>query len=120
MKTKVSELTREKLAEWTARAQWWIFSQYGDNVPYRVHSSLGYIGNVDEYRPDINAAQAMDLLLHFKFIAGFLYEENDGTPIYFCQFGRFADDREISENLNVAICRAVVASVYGEYVEEDA
>jgi len=114
MKIKVSELKGEKLAEWVARAQGWSFDDYRSE--YSFDGMDGFGRAVDrfipykDYRPDINGGQAMELAKKFTLIINFemgiVREPNSGI--------QYTD----IINIESAICRAVVASEYGEYVED--
>lgn len=113
-KLSVSTLEGEKLAEWAARAQGW--------TKTKGNSKLGeyewYWNNripCIEYRPDINGGQAMDL--QEKFMVD--VERMFGGYIKAQSMQVIGSLPMTSKNLKPAICRAVVASEYGEYVETE-
>lgn len=121
MKIKVSTLKDEKLAEWMARAQGWKIEPF-DQLAYWVSKpSNNYICSVYEYRPDINGGQAMELVKKFGVSICSRYRR-DGGQYWHVQVGPEEPENSSlqvgQDNLNVAICRAVAVSVYGEYVED--
>lgn len=128
MKIKVSELEREKLAEWAARAQRWKkrdgsrwFNEPQNQWIY-VDSNKTFRCSVEGYRPDINGGQAMELMKKFNILAYPLFSgEYFATPIrsYTYEEEPIYSDGQTGETPEIAICRAVVASVYGEYVEAE-
>lgn len=125
MKTKVSELTDEKLAERTARAQKWELVTLGYGCVTEVwvdDSEADYRHKYEkaDYRPDINGAQAMELVNELN-ISVLKYEEGYYATLRTVDYKVLIDfiDFSFGESAEIAICRAVVASVYGEYVEEE-
>jgi len=122
-KIKVSELEGEKLAEWAARAQRWTKTKgnsklgeyewyWNDRIP------------CFEYRPDINGGQAMELVKRLNIaivppeLSGLEKWAAGSVRHYILPNGQVGD-HELGETPEIAICRAAVASVFGEYVDDD-
>lgn len=107
MKIKTSTLTGEKLAYWTARAQGFV-KEYCNDEWWWKNNNREIVCSY--YRPDIYAGQAMELQKAFKI--GTSYNEDTGTW--------FANALMLTEHedIEVSICRAVVASKFGEEVED--
>jgi len=125
----INQLEGVELAYWVARAlkykniefdddSLWIVYGLNDTTIYGEPTSPTASGRritATEYRPDINGCQAFDLL-ETEFITGFwIYQE--GRNVYCVEYG---DEEKWVESvdLKIAICRAVVMAVYGDYVEE--
>lgn len=116
-KIKVSELEGPKLAEWVARAQGWVL---GNPFGTMTDAWLNETGNIilyeEDYRPDINGTQAMELVQKFKPM---LIPLPDGDWYAEIEPGENNGKLGFGDTPAEVICRAVVASVYGEYVEEE-
>lgn len=116
MEIKVSALTNEQLDEWVARAQGWELHVDDEPYPFDVPDSWIMSNDkkvfVKDYSPtsDTQAgkAQAFELMEKYwhEFVA---YMES--------LHGCFWIHKHIGDDLPIHICRAVVASVYGDYVE---
>lgn len=106
-KLSVSTLEGEKLAEWAARAQGLELNKMNAWTKNGKKTKHGYKW---QYRPDINGGQAMELAKKFKI--GISYNEETNT--WFADALVFTED----DNPEPAICRAVVYSEYGEYVDD--
>lgn len=126
MKIKVSELEREQLAEWTARAQGWslcLDERIAPNWWYWIDND-DFIAYDKDYRPDINGGQAMDLVKAFPECAPQYTSHRPGAEKRWVSRFSYASERRVlmgfmvGDEPEIAICRAVVASVYGEYVED--
>jgi len=109
----VSELTGLQLAEFVARAR-------GREI---VGNGYGYANgewlsdpSIKDYRPDINGGQAMYLLEQDYIVGHWVYIDETGSKVYCVEYGD--EDRWFeSTEFKIAICRAVVASEFGEFVE---
>jgi len=117
-KIKTSELKDEKLAYWAARAQGWElhgeFDGYMIPDSWCIKSKYGFLAvevihSKEDYRPDINGGQAMELLEKFG--------ERIESMLRFW-FGISSEEFMARGEKKVWICRAVVASVHGEYVDD--
>lgn len=107
---KVSDLEGEQLAEFVAKAQELIQTHQ-----YRwVDKHGNVITDGIPYRPDLNSAQAMELQKNFKI--NVLW--NEALKEWICTIRNYSEvGTGVGKTPEIAICRAVVASVYGEYVE---
>lgn len=123
MKIKVSDLTNEQLNEWVARAQPDLVTISTKNqilLEIKIETVSGDYRDYKEYSPTSNPAQWAELMQVFK--VDVLHNSNntqawacvnaDGKPIE----GPIDCFAGIDED-GIAICRAVISSVYGEYVE---
>ena len=104
---KTSELVGPELDYWVAKAQGWLEKTHGwlDNE-LRFH-------NKHFWEPSTNWKQVGELVekYHVSFSA-----QTTGNYMAWIKPG---DNNIISETPQVSICRAVVASVYGENVGEE-
>lgn len=109
MRIRVSELTDEKLAEWAARAQGWVKYKQGIMWWQESEEADHFIWTMQDYRPDINVEQAMELAKKFGLVVYFAINSvSDGRG------GKLYQNNAIE----IAICHAVVASVFGEEVDD--
>jgi len=126
--TPVSELEGPLLAEFVAMAQpdkEFIFSKYGVALVNIMTTPYGEYRDEEDYRPDINGLQAMELVKKFNIsfrtltkYCSYKYEATVPLKIPEENAGVLNDIvTNCGETPEIAICRAVVASVYGEYVE---
>lgn len=74
--------------------------------------SNGHFIHIDKYQPHINGGQAMELIEKFNIAASPYYGKWKAWPV---ELG--ANGIQEGESAKIAICRAVVASVFGEFVE---
>lgn len=115
MKTKVNDLTDQQLDELCARAQGWETRTLNGEESWREHGTT-YIYK-KAYHPTANDAQATGLVKEFRIslVHGSLFDEDGvwaaGSPTM-AQLTHVKDSC-----LNRAICKAVVASVFGDEVE---
>jgi hypothetical protein len=120
MKTRIEDLTNEQLDEWVARAQGW---RWLDLCGWYSIDEAGHKrgkGIPGAYTPTTNPAQWAELMQLFK--VDVLHNEYD-TQAWACvslagediddPIDCFANTGEEGK----AICRAVIASVYGDSVE---
>lgn len=106
----ISELEGEELSYYVALAWGWRCGyQDGDLKITKPDGSVCW-----GYRPDINGGQAMGLITAFSLFTGG-YPDGSGYAIYRMKDGSYKSSKD--ESLFIAICRAVVASVYGDTVE---
>ena len=113
---KTSELTGKDLDNWVAKAQgwtkhcdWWI-----DTSDIKRESLEKY--PVSKYTPSTNSGQCFELMQldSFRWVEKFRGKDN----AMFNQLDKLIVLTS-GPTLNIAICIAFVASVYGEYVDED-
>ena len=98
---KVEKLTNEQLDHWVARAQGWevedaVWMPESVNIPAK------------DYTPTTNGQQCFDLIEKFQFDLRFI---GDIELVWACGFGSHTG---YADNPKVAVCRAVVASVFGD------
>ena len=109
---KVSELDGPLLGKWVAKAQGW-----GKVYPQRFWKDENgkWVCDILTYHPHINGAQAMELVKKYRI---HLYYE-DGAWIAETLYikARWGCINAYATTPEVAICRAVVASVYGGEVD---
>lgn len=121
MKKKVSELEGAELAEWVARAQGWELvttSGYVASINIWVNDTEGdyiHLYEEPEYRPDLNWSQAGELIDRFGDNMDF-YEN---CVYLYPDKHKMTSVRTKGETRKIQICRAVVASKYGEWVGEE-
>lgn len=125
MKIQVSELECERLDKWVALARGWIVkvSPYND-YSYHYYSSYKAIPAdsilVKDYRPSINGWQALELVKEFGmdlFFRGSITWQ--ALLVWRNKFGEDDVIEMTGPTPEIASCRAVVASKFGEYVEEE-
>ena len=126
---KVSELTGSELDYWTAKAQGlgeyknWEDGDYDGEYPCFLIDLDGYCwwyeneDGYDPYRPSTDWQQAGELIEKFKvkvwYSSGkWVAETYKRNRVDITVWG-------VSSTPQEAICRAVVASVYGEEVEDE-
>jgi len=101
----VSKLEGPLLAEFVARVQKWY--EDSDFCWYSEEGEFKHL--IEDYRPDINGGQAMELARKYSMI------------VHFGSFKAWLPDYsggiQCGETPEIAICRVVVASQFGEYVE---
>ena len=109
---KVSELTGKDLDTWVAKAQGWRLDGTSN-----YHWSIGdgeHIARVS-YTPSTNSGQCFELMKldSFRWVEKLRGEYN-------AMFNQLDKDVVVTSGptLNIAICRAFVASVYGEEVSD--
>lgn len=107
MKKKVSELGGAELAEWVAKARGW--SRVKPSDCFGWNDDDGTLHLVPNYRPDIHKNRCFELIEEYK------PRLSAGNVFTRCEIG---DADIVAETPQLAICRAVVASVFGEYVGE--
>lgn len=121
MKIKIEDLTDEQLDEWAALAQGWEEDEFEEHG--QVYSEWKYAGGYiskDKYTPTTNPAQWARLIERFE-----IWLSNDNTD---CDNRWIATTKEThvvggkdlagyGPTPAIAICRAVIASVYGDEVE---
>ena len=121
--TKVSKLKGKQLDYWVAKAQEWeqsfnknLFDGNKDR-PMWVSKKETYKGFVDIYTPSTDGGQCFDLLTSNDF----------ETYNYYCTISKKTRSYAHvvgykltgeGDTLNIAICRAYVASVFGDEVSE--
>jgi len=110
MKIKVSGLEGPLLAEFVARV--WGWSKWCEQKENTTicwwRKSNGSLITTNNYRPDTNGGQAMELAKEFNLLVDF----RSNKVNYFLK-----NDWMSGDTVEIAICRAVVASKFGEYVE---
>lgn len=106
-KKPVSELTGPELSAWVARAQGWIqVSEF-----YWKDADGHTVIDGNRYEPHINGGQCFELIEKFEMTVGYM-------PLNKVWYANgFNLGTEEGETASIAVCRAVVASVYGECVE---
>ena len=116
---KVSELTGKDLDTWVAKAQGWEEQYIGyndDGVAVWVSQQPVYKEFVEDYTPSTNSGQCFDLMKldSFRWVESLrgeysaMFNQLDKTVVVTC-----------GPTLNIAICRAFVASVYGDEVSDE-
>ena len=115
---KINELTGEQLSYWVAKAQGWRPSNKPQgittNVMFWVDTNSQEVAIVNNYRPDQDKTQAFELIEKFKLTVE--PSNMDAWWAYYLKGDELEAQR--GSTLEVAICRAVVASVYGEEVKD--
>ena len=113
---KVSELTGEQLSYWVAKAQGWsLDTEHGDWLYY----GSAIIGR-EFYRPHQDSAQAFELIEKFGIEVKPIQSRMDGSWYAHCKYyDNYRNNSRVGSTPQEAICRAVVASVYGEEVSDD-
>lgn len=127
---KIQDLTGEQLDEWVARAKGFKLTPYpkefkeaGFHVRNDKNEILYSVGNPDAtnaFSPTTNASRCFDLISQF-YLEVFPVREAEGTVWYSFSIKPGPDDDlepQQGTSPELAICRAVVASVYGEEVPE--
>ena len=114
---KTSELTGKDLDHWVAKAQGWeqsIPEGYCHNYWQDAEGVPLY--TVRLYTPSTNGGQCFELMQldSFRWVEKFRGKDN----AMFNQLDKLIVLTS-GPTLNIAICIAFVASVYGEYVDED-
>ena len=114
---KVSELNGTELAYWVAMAQGW--KKDADRFVSADHCT--FCGCIYDYQPQENWAQCGLLIEKFGIVIDWHWLDNESRewsaslPITdTCKW-----QASVSMDLKTAICRCVVASVYGEFVPSD-
>lgn len=115
---KVSELEGQELDYWVGRAQGWnTFVPAASSFTYWFESDGQYRWQLTAYTPSTNWAQAGELVEKYALTdIGFAYQDYDDTKVYVCAHGNRIRNRQYGPTPCIAICRAVVASVYGDEV----
>lgn len=107
-KTPITDLTNPQLDEWCAKAQ--KLTQISEFYWIDENGNAVYDGI--PYSPTTNDAQVFELADKFGLLVNFInnqaWYKGQMISAYNAHHGR---------NVRQAICRAVIASVYGEYVE---
>jgi len=124
-KINVSTLEGPLLAEFVARAQGWYKSidNYGFSV-WRDRGNCVTYGT-KSYSPDINGGQCFELIEEFDIWLSSYSPcmdnvETNRSWIASTKTTHIADEEWMhgeGSTPEIAICRAVIASVYGEYVD---
>jgi len=114
MKIPITDLTNPQLDEWCARAQGLERLEDTDRGDVFLNTfNWWYKGarkyRREEYSPTTNDAQAMGLADAFGLIVTH-HAKRAWAPNY-------KGGIQSGETTRIAICRAVIASVFGEYVE---
>ena len=132
---KTNELTGEQLSYWVAKAQGWSLDTEYDDWLYYGSAIIG----CEFYRPDQDPAQAFELIEKFglhinsmpidlvpnptRFI---FYVTSQSREVITKEYGYGIPADKVGENvsftskdLKTTICRAVVASVYGQEVSDE-
>jgi len=114
MKKLIVDLTKKELNHCVAKAQGWELVEgcWRDSTGTHLNQYCSLTkGNT--YRPTTNPAQWAELIEKFDMYL------NKGKPYWWAKVGgAYSGFRHIQgKTPSIAICRAVVASVYGEYVE---
>lgn len=117
-KVKVSDLTNEQLDEWVARTRGWKIGHLAGNknLPSYWMRGDNVVYPTPDYSPTSNPAQWVELI------------EDLLVDVYHIEQGNAFEAQRHMDNYKkvvygygptpaIAICRAVVASVFGEYVE---
>lgn len=119
MKIKVSDLNNKQLDEWVARAQGWELVFPNDNLfrAWQKSDNKCDTVSINGYSPtsDTQAgkAQVYDLQLKFEVDVNKLRSSDEWCARVFPRKGIDA----IADTPAIAVCRAIVTSIYGEYVE---
>ena len=114
---KTSELTGKDLDHWVAKAKGWTYcaSTLTSNKPSWTGIDDYYIWRVEDYTPSTNSGQCFELMQldSFRWVEKFRGKYN----AMFNQLDKLIVLTS-GPTLNIAICRAFVASVYGEEVSD--
>lgn len=103
----------DQLDYWTAKAQWW---ELKDDCWFNHGMDLGiHELHVSEYHPSTNGGQAMELVKKFEFG---LFKHMDGYWLSGEFKGHLLEPSK-GDTPEISICRAVIASVYGDEVPNE-
>lgn len=126
-KLYVKVMTKAQLNEWTARAQGWVGDEetdrWGRTLLYWKGQKGGHCGKLyaRDYTPATDPAQWAELIEGFGRITKqelHIVESAGAYGVYLCRVGKYSfSDYIWGSSVAIAICRAVIASVFGEYVE---
>jgi len=120
-KIKVSTLEGLLLAEFVARVRGWEKdTDTGDDAPqWFLPDSDSFMEYVEDYRPDINGGQAMELVEEFDvWLSSSILDSSTKELTHFASVAPHTNGAiQEGSNKKIAICRAIVASKFGEYVE---
>ena len=116
---KVSELTKDQLNHWTAKAQGWKVRKSNSSSKgfYRYYKKgAGELPSVDMYRPSTDKAQAMDLVMMNEMKTGRM---QGSSPLFLMHWAQVYNSLTMTgDTPMIAICRAKIVSVYGEEVPD--
>lgn len=121
MNTKIQDIPLDRLPYWVAMAQGWDLIESWDNESldyWEDENDLDLFYYVSEYNPLTNKAQAFELIEQFE-ISLFRPEPQEDWwegEVHTNRGGYTAQRTEKGKTPSEAICRAVIASVFGEYV----
>jgi hypothetical protein len=109
---KTSELIGKDLDYWVAKAQGWEWNKqdFCFMAPVLVGDDIDFTA-IPNYSPSTNPAQAMELVKKYRMMV-----RRDSQNRWLAKIPRQTYG-EYDIDLEVAICRAVVASVYGDEVD---
>jgi len=111
---KVSELTKDQLNHWAAKAQGWVIR----NIAGINHwTDENYIQDrVADYHPSTDKAQAMDLVMMNEMKTGRM---QGSSPLFLMHWAQVYNSLTMTgDTPMIAICRAKIVSVYGEEVPD--
>ena len=128
MKLYIKDMTDEQLNEWAARVQELEVKKGSMGFLYLIERGKYHCGKTtrqgDRYDPITSGQQAMDLVVAFKIDHEFmsalsksLWKVDDVCGAYITDKDGEATAAGFGETPNKAIIRAVIASVYGTFVE---
>ena len=115
---KTSALTGKKLDHWVSKARGWELHKNG----YWKISQDGLVkkGPIHNYTPSTNGGQCFKLMQTptFNWVQSLPVARVDIGKTFEAQFEGNKLESSYGPTLNIAICRAFVASVYGDEVDE--
>ncbi len=119
-KMKTSELTGKDLDHWVAKARGWKLRFDEDECGFTLGSESWYSNDQciclkEKYSPTTNDAQAFELMVKFKIFPNYC---NYRSQYSGCYYSHGSPRYIYAADLRTALCRAVVASEFGDEVSE--
>lgn len=106
-KTPVSTLTGDRLPYWVAKAQKWTELKYWWVEPDGTYRNKRF------WEPHINGGQCFELIELLGY-GPEVYEDH-----WYCGKDEYGQLANRSDDAGTAVCRAYIASVFGEFVNEE-
>jgi len=113
---KTSELTSKDLDYWVAKSQGWELAPHQFLLEQVWKGKYGTMETEKNYYPSVNGGQCFELMKLDSF--RWVHSTKEGAVAMFNQLDKLLVSTK-GETLNIAICRAFVASVYGEEVSDE-
>lgn len=116
---KVTELTKEQLNHWVARAQGWklvpAYNHDGEQIGEAWEGEGVYISPASDYDPVGDKTQCFDLIKELNVGVGKLFEGDWSAHRHDLTRGSLTFRQ--GSDLQELICWVVVVSEYGDYVD---